>query len=423
MKIKTKSASYEEVMALPRAKHKKPMRPWFILRLLIRVLAIPAMWKTKFTYRISYEDRKRLGKPCLILMNHACFLDMKIASRILFPHPYSVVSTTDGMVGKAWLMRRIGCIPTQKFVSDLSLIRDMKYAIEKKKQSVLMYPEAGYSLDGRATLLPPRLGGLFKLLKCPVMMITTEGAFAHDPLYNGLQLRHVKVSAHVTCLATCEDVERLTVDELDARIAEAFSFDYFAWQRDNGVRIDEPFRADGLDRVLYRCDACGVEGQMEGKGETLTCRACGRTHRMDELGRLAATAGETRFSHVPDWFDEQREQVRREIASGTYRMESEVWIAMLVDHKALYRIGDGRLCHDENGFTLTAANGKLLYEQKPLAAYSLNVDYFWYEIGDVIGIGNHNALFYCFPKDGVSVTKARLAAEELYRIKNTRIKK
>ena len=408
-------------MSLPRPKHQKPMRPWFLLRLLIRILAIGALHKTKFTYRISREDRKRLKKePCLILMNHSCFLDLKIASKILFPRPYSIVSTTDGMVGKSWLMRRIGCIPTQKFVSDLGLIRDMKYAIEQRRQSVLMYPEAGYSLDGRTTVLPPKFGGLLKLLKCPVMMIETHGAFARDPLYNGLRLRKVKVCADVTCLATAEEIERLTVDELDARVRQAFAFDNFAWQKENGVRITERFRAEGLHRVLYRCDFCGEEGKMEGKGEMLVCHACGRMHRLDELGFLAATEGKTCFSHIPDWFDHQRACVREEIEHGTYCMDSKVSIAMLVDHKALYMIGDGHLHHDENGFVLTDTNGVLLYEQKPQASYTLNADYFWYEIGDVIGIGNKDALYYCFPKDGTSVTKARLATEELYKMKSAR---
>ena len=36
------------------------------------------------------------------------------------------------------------------------------------------------------------------------------------------------------------------------------------------------------------------------------------------------------------------------------------------------------------------------------------------EIGDVISIGNKEALYYCFPPAEVSVTKARIAAELLY---------
>ena len=43
-------------------------------------------------------------------------------------------------------------------------------------------------------------------------------------------------------------------------------------------------------------------------------------------------------------------------------------------------------------------------------------DYFWYEIGDVIGIGNADALYYCFPKKQGVVSKTRLATEELFKI-------
>ena len=51
-----------------------------------------------------------------------------------------------------------------------------------------------------------------------------------------------------------------------------------------------------------------------------------------------------------------------------------------------------------------------------MASYTLNSDYFWYEIGDVIGIGDAERLYYCFPKTATPVAKARLAAEELYKI-------
>ena len=89
---------------------------------------------------------------------------------------------------------------------------------------------------------------------------------------------------------------------------------------------------------------------------------------------------------------------------------------MLVDYKALYMIGKGRLVHDENGITLTSQNGKLKYTQPPTASHTLNSDYFWYEIGDVISFGDKKGLFYCFVKDGVPVAKARLATEEMFKL-------
>lgn len=42
---------------------------------------------------------------------------------------------------------------------------------------------------------------------------------------------------------------------------------------------------------------------------------------------------------------------------------------------------------------------------------------YWYEIGDVICIGDARIQYYCFPQDcGDIVAKARLAAEELYKL-------
>jgi hypothetical protein len=159
---------------------------------------------------------------------------------------------------------------------------------------------------------------------------------------------------------------------------------------------------------------------MEGKGTHLTCHACGKTWFLTELGRLEAAEGETEYPHIPDWYAWERAEVRREIEAGTYSLDTPVRIGLMVDYKGLYMVGEGRLTHGREGFRLTGCEGKLTYEQKPRASHTLNADFFWYEIGDVIGIGNRDCLYYCFPEEVNGrippVAKARLAAEELYRI-------
>lgn len=90
---------------------------------------------------------------------------------------------------------------------------------------------------------------------------------------------------------------------------------------------------------------------------------------------------------------------------------------MMVNTDCLYSVGSGELCHTSSGFRLSGCDGRLDYRQAPEASYSLYSDFYWYELGDVICIGNSDALYYCFPKiDGDIVAKTRLAAEELYRM-------
>ena len=420
MKINTRNLSYEQVMALPRPAHKKPRKPSKFLATVVRIVSGFTMKQIKFSY--TTERMELVGdKPCLILMNHSSFTDMKLAYGIFYPKPFGIVTTTDGFIGILGpLMRLLGCIPTQKFVSDVSLIKDMEYMLKEKNTSVLMYPEASYSFDGTATALPRKMGVLLKKLGVPVVTVITQGAFARDPLFNMLQIRKVQVSAHVKCLFTPEEIKEKTVAELDKMLDEDFSFDNFAWQQENQVEIAEPFRADGLNRILYKCPHCGTEGEMEGKGIHLTCHHCGKQYELTTLGKLQALEGETEFDHVPDWYRWQREQVKQELLDGTYRLDRDVDIGMVVDYKAVYMVGEGHLTHTAEGFKLTGCDGKLNYEQGPLACYSLYADYYWYELGDVICIGNREITYCCFPKGGDVVAKTRLAVEELYKLKKRR---
>lgn len=417
MKIKVKAMPYQKVVNLPREKHIKPLKQPFIMRLLLKIVSLPDLLVTHFKCRRIGMERLGKNEPCLYLMNHCSFIDLKIASSIIFPRRFNIICTSDGFIGKRLLMRLLGCIPTKKFVFDSRLVRDMIYCLKTLKSSVLMYPEAGYSLDGTTTVLPESLGKCVKMLGVPVVMITGNGAFLRDPLYNNLQLRKIKVSADMEYLLSPEEIEKLSVDEINFKLQKAFDLDYFKWQQENGIKITEKFRADCLNRALYKCANCLEEGSMVGEGTILKCNKCGKAYELTEYGFLKALEGETEFSHIPDWYRWQRECVRKEIQEGTYSLDLEVDICMLVDTKCIYKVGDGRLTHTKEGFHLVGCAGQLDYSQKSIVSYSVNSDFYWYEIGDIISIGDSKALYYCFPKvQGDFVAKTRIATEEIYKM-------
>lgn len=414
MKIKTLPMDYDRVMALERPARQDPKKPNAFFRSLVRLASAGDLKDAHFSY--TEENLEKLGDaPCLVLMNHSSFIDLEMVSQILRRKPYCIVCTSDGFVGKEWLMRQIGCIPTNKFVTDLRLMADMEKALAQGC-SVLLYPEASYSFDGTATTLPRKLGLMLKRLGAPVMGILTEGAFSRDPLYNCLQKRNVTVSARVMGLFSREELKEKSVAELDEVLDDMFSFDNFLWQRENNVRITESFRADGLERILYKCPHCGVEGMTEGKGTLLRCQACGKEYELDELGQMRALTGETEFPHIPDWYAWQRQRVREELEKGEYLLDIPVEIGMLVDFKAIYMVGQGRLQQDLSGFILDGCDGRLHFERPARQSYSLYADYYWYELGDIICIGDTEIQYYCFPKVKSPVAKARLATEELYKL-------
>ncbi len=417
MKIKTIDLSYDKVIEKKPHKHKHPVAPALLIRMMLKMISISELKKTQFTCKKTGMEKLPADQPALFLMNHSCFTDLKIAFSELYPRKFNIVCTSDGFVGKEGIMRMAGCIPTKKFITDVALVKDIIYAVNKLHNSILMYPEASYSFDGTATTLPDSLGQLVKKLKIPVVMIKTTGAFARDPLYNMLQLRKVKVSAEMKYLISQEEINNKSVNEINDIIKAQFAFDNFRWQIENNVKITENFRADGLNRVLYKCPCCNKEGKMLGKGITITCTECNEEWQLNENGSLSGKV----FDHVPDWYKWERECVREEIENNTYFLDIPVDIKMLVDSKALYSVGSGRLTHSKDGFRLTGCEGKLDYIHTPAKSYSLYADYYWYEIGDMICIGDTKALYYCFPKtEGDIVAKTRLASEEIFKkIKRT----
>jgi len=418
VKIKIKSKSYREVLELPKAAHKKPMRQFTLLRWLLKPVCYVLLKLAGFTH---YEKKgmEKLGKkePCLILMNHSSFVDLEFVAFLLGDRAYHIVTTYDAFVGLNWILPLVGCIPTRKFMNDVNLIRDMRHVVKELKESVVMFPEAGYSFDGTSTALPESLGKCLKLLNVPVIMIRTEGAFLRDPLYNCLQTRKVKMSAVMEYLLSPEEIKAKTVEELNTILAQSFDFDNFKTQQEKGILIKEKFRADGLHRVLYKCPHCQAEGQTEGLGIHLTCHACGAKYELTEQGFLKNVAGETLFHHIPDWYRWERECVKRELEEGTYKLDVDVDIYMLVNTSCIYKVGFGRLTHTAEGFHLTGCDGQLDFIQSPLTAHSLNADFYWYEIGDMICVGDEKVQYYCFPKNaGNVVAKTRMATEELYKL-------
>ena len=417
MKIPVKNCTYTEVKKITPREQKPAKKPNLLFRTLLKLISLPDIWAVKF--RSTKVGMERLGRkePCIILMNHCSFLDLEVAQHVFYPRPLNIVTTWDGYVGKNWLMRQIGCIQTKKYSTSPKLLREIKRLLSEGS-SVLIYPEAGYSFDGTATTMGDGLGKMAKMFGVPLVTCITDGAYLRQPLYNELKKRKLPVTAEVSYLLSPDEIAAMDYKQINEKIAEKFSFDAFRSQQERGLKIDEPNRADGLNRVLYKCPHCLAEGRTVGLGEKLTCMACGKEYRLTEYGKMEALVGETEIEHIPDWYRWQRQEVKKELTEGRYAMNLDVEILMMIDSYCLYHIGEGKLTHGEDGFHLVSADGQLQFHQGATASYTVNSDFYWYQISDVICIGDMSVQYYCLPKNtGDVVAKARLAAEELYKIK------
>lgn len=232
--------------------------------------------------RIRRVGMEGLKPPYFILANHASVYDMATSMLVNYPHRTYNVVALDGLYDFTEpLMRSIGTIAKRKFIKDFMLLKNMKYVVTRCKDAILMmYPEAKYSLQGATSYLPPTLGKLAKFLGVPVVSCHLSGCYVNAPQWHKIYNKRPKIEAVITQTCTAEDVKNLSEEELQKKIVDNFVYDDFKWQKENNVIIDVPYRAQGLNRILYKCPHCGTAHRMEGEGIRLTCKACGKVWEM-----------------------------------------------------------------------------------------------------------------------------------------------
>ena len=390
-----------------------PMRPH--LGWLIWILSLPALLIHRC--RIDKSGAKGVKPPYLLLGNHNAFMDFKVASHATWPYQANYVVAIDGFIKREWLLRLIGCICTRKFTTDTMLVRQL-IRVVKMGGIPALYPEARYSLCGTTAVLPDSLGKLAKLLKVPVVVLLCHGHHINSPFYHLPDHGVRGTRAEMKEILTAEDVKTLSVAEINSRIREAFVYDDFRWQQENHVRISYKDRACGLHKVLYQCPNCGTEYEMSTAGTKLSCGHCGKTWTLSEYGELSADSGETEFSHVPDWYEWERANVKKEVEEGRYFFESTVRVDALPNSSGYIDLGKAKLTHSQEGFTLKGSYEGEDYEVHiPVPdIYSCHIEYEYLgKFGDCIDLNIRDNTFYIYPEGRpFAVTKIALATEELY---------
>ncbi|MBE6543707.1 MAG: 1-acyl-sn-glycerol-3-phosphate acyltransferase [Ruminococcaceae bacterium] len=370
-------------------------------------------------YKVEKINMEGLKPPYMILSNHMSFIDFELVAMGTFPHRVNNVVNIDGYYMRPWLMELIGAICTRKFTMDMHLIRSIRKVL-KRGDVLCMYPEARYSPCGIESYIPDSVGMLVKSNKVPVVAVVHRGNYLHSPFWNFRKKRKAQHHTTMTKILTVDDIQKMSVDEINDTIRKALTYNEYQYQKDSGILIKEKYRAEGLHKILYHCPACKTESKMDSKGAEIFCRHCGKRWVQNEDGILKALNGETEFANIPDWFRWERKMVEKQIESGEYKFDDEVDVYSMPRCWRFEPLGKARLTHDyENGFILEGEynNQKYRIHRMPLQTNSLHVEYDFQHVKpfDCVDISTENDSFYCYPMTKENVlTKMAFATEIIY---------
>ena len=409
-----------EVNYKNKKRYKTGRTPWHQSKFwtgLIWVLS--KMMLTGKDYKVEWVDSEPIKPPYMMLSNHMHFIDFELAAMATFPHSVSNVVNIDGYINKFFLLEWIGAISTRKFTNDVPLVKSIRKVLQRG-DILAMYPEARYSPCGTTAYLPDSLGKLIRMNKVPVVAVVHHGNHLYAPFWNVAHKRKVPLHTTFKVILTPQQIETMSVDEINKTLKEALQYDDYRYQKENGIRIKESYRAEGLEKVLYQCPHCKTEFSMESSGAELHCTHCDKRWVWEETGEIRALEGETEFDHIPDWFAWEREQVRGQIERGEYRFEDEVDVYSMPRTWRFEKLGHAKLTHTiEDGFVLEGHYRGEDYriQRLPIQTNSLHIeyDYCYIKPYDCFDISTEDDSFYCYPltRENV-VTKLAFATEELY---------
>ena len=397
---------------------KYPIRQPAWLTWLIWFLSKCALIGKKYT--LETIDMEGLEPPYIIFSNHMAFIDFELADMVTHPHKVNNVVNIDGYHMMPWLLTWIGSICTRKFTNDFHLVKSIRRVIQNG-DILCMYPEARYTPIGTTSFLPDSLGRVVKMNKVPLVVVTHHGNHLYSPFWAYKNKRKVPLHTTFRQVLTAEQVQTLSVDEINAVIHKAMEYDEYRYQLERGILITEPYRAEGLQKVLYQCPHCGTEFQMGTNGAEIFCNHCGKRWFLQENGQLKATEGETEFPHIPDWFEWERAQVRQQILEGTYCYEDELDVYSFPRCWRFIPLGKAKVRHDfENGFTIDGHYRGADYHihRPPKGMNSLHVEYDFHRFlkKNCFDISTETDSFYCYPTNTDIITKLAFATEEIYKL-------
>ena len=308
-----------------------------------------------FLCGVRIKAVNKIGKPnnpSIILCNHGSFMDFIYAAALLRKYkPHFIVARLyfyHSVLG--WLLRKVGAFPKSMFAMDMENAKNC-LTVLKNKEILAMMPEARLSTTGRFEDIQGSTYSFIKKSGVDVYTIKISGDYLADPKWGKGFRRGAVVEAELDILFTAEQVQALSIEQLQQGIERRLSYDEWEWlQQHPNIRYRCSHIAEGLENILTVCPVCNGQHTLVTKKNKVLCEHCGYLTAVDN--RYQFDAG-FRFTDLRQWYDWQKQLLEQEIAqNGDYAMTTKVELRLPGDGKGMTRHGGYGVCTlDREGLT------------------------------------------------------------------------
>ena len=404
------------------AKRKYKIPSSFFFKGLAKLVLTPFLSPKYNPHYEIIDDINECDGPCFLIYNHQSRIDYVWLNQATYPRPLNFVVGYNEFFRShlQFVFKLLNCIPKKNFNADIPAIKAISRII-KQGGCVCISPEGMSSITGHNQPVFTGTGKLFKHHKVPVYLCKLKGAFLTNHKVC-LEERKGRVDVTMSRLFTPEDLEKLSIEEIERKCDEALWHDDYEWNKTARVKFDTHGRpCEHLHDLCYRCPRCGEEFHMLGKDDELKCLKCGNGAKMNDYFDFIPFDDTCIIPESPSiWVDEERKHVYQEIKNNpNFVFEEKVKIGYLPKYKYLKNQATSELCGEgiirlthEGFFYEGTRHGepwsfKLTWEQLPTLGMVTDVTFFaTYVDGE----------YYDFFPERPVVGKILLVTEEMHRL-------
>ncbi|MBR5439743.1 MAG: hypothetical protein IKV61_05990 [Clostridia bacterium] len=358
--------------------------------------------------------------PCFVIFNHLSRIDHLYVCGACYPRITNMMAGYCEFYRKKFslIFNLNKVIPKKQYTADSLPIRAVSKVL-KKGGCVTFAPEGLASDFGGNKPIVPGTSKMFKHFKVPVFLCYLEGQYLQSTKVC-LDERLGETHATLSLLFSKDDVQNLSVEEMDDIINEKFRRNEYEWNKEKKIKWKTYDRiCHRLEDICYKCPKCKQEFTMKGEGNKIECLNCGNGATMDDYYVFHPYKDAVIPESPHDWFQQQRVDIIKEIRENpNYVFEDDCKIGNLDEYKLLKGkntsniVGEGKLRIDHNGMHYVGTRNGKPYEfhadYKQLYTLITEVDssYFNFYL--------NGEYFDVFPKHQ-TVGKIILLVEEMHR--------
>ena len=117
---------------------KKPHKPGFLFPVAREIISKPVLNGRNF--KLTKNNMEGIDGPYLMLVTHSSMIDFMVMTVAVQPYRANNVMTLEGFnTYTEPLMRSLGVLGTRKYISDLNLIKNIRYCIETLKNPFVLH--------------------------------------------------------------------------------------------------------------------------------------------------------------------------------------------------------------------------------------------------------------------------------------------